>query len=123
MSRYLLAALLGLFAIFTLYGTGTVLRIGRGDTVTREEDIPPPPTAVPNVAVGEPSDLTELERGGRLVLRQTSAEALAQLETTPPPEPEPEPEPAPQPEQQPQTVEPAPAPEPQPPQEPIPALW
>ena len=124
MSRYLFAALLGLLAIFTLYGTGTLLRINQGSTtVSRGDDVPAPPTAVPDVAAADPADLSSLERAGRFVIRQTSAEALEQIaqgDTTPP---EPEPEPTPEPQPQPQTVEPAPEPSPQPIQDAIPALW
>ena len=119
MSRYLFGTLLGLLLLFVLSSNGSLLRIQRGDTASREDDTPAIPLSSNTVA----TELTDVERAGQLVIRQTSEEArqqIAQRQTTPP---EPEATQAPVTPTPTQTVEPAPQTSSQNNRRAIPALW
>ncbi|NER79231.1 MAG: hypothetical protein F6K42_06535 [Leptolyngbya sp. SIO1D8] len=77
MSRYLLGALLGIIALFTLYGVSNsqnlVQQITRGTRASRN-------AISANPAAAEP--LSDVERAGQNVIRQTSAEGLEEARET-----------------------------------------
>ncbi len=97
MSRYFFGALLALFVLLVLSSTGSLLRIERGSTASQDED---GTRAAPTSATSGTEELSDVERAGQLVIRQTSDEALRQIaqgdnnisepETAPTPQPQPE---------------------------------
>ncbi|MEL6384883.1 MAG: hypothetical protein AAFQ89_20965 [Cyanobacteria bacterium J06626_18] len=114
MSRYFFGALLGLFVLLVLSSTGSLLRIERGSTASQDED---DNRAVPTSPTSVTGELSDLERAGQLVIRQTSDEALEQIARQPDSEPTQTPATPTQP------TEPAPPTLPRDNREAIPALW